>query len=145
MLLYLTASFLHSVPRGGSRKLSPDAVTNVVHGYAHFNDKEEPEEVVPVSSSTKKRTFETKTNEWDEDPFFHAVLHNNDDNSSVMNNVGRKTSHERADEEMFVNFSKKLFHYPRNNEEEVKEEKEKVHEKSTYGLREFIKDSSLME
>lgn len=138
------ASSVHGVPRGGSRHLSPDAVTNVVHGYAHINDKKETEEIVPVKSSTTKKATE-KDDDW-EDPFFHAVLHNNDRSSGVVKNVvSKKESDERVDEEMFVKFSKKVFHYPRSGEKKKDTDENEEHEKITYGLREFIQDSSMME
>lgn len=133
------------MPRGGSRHLSPDAVTNVVHGYAHINDKKDTEEVLPVKSSSTKKKSDTKEKEDDwEDPFFHAVLHNNDRSSdSTVKNVSKKDSDDRVDEEMFVKFSKRVFHYPRNGEKKKVEEDEEKHE--PYGLREFIQDSSMME
>ncbi|KAL7505473.1 hypothetical protein ACHAXN_002969 [Cyclotella atomus] len=130
-----------SVPRGGSRHLSPDAVTNVVHGYAHINDKKDTDEVVPVKSSTAKKA-DTKNDDW-ENPFFHAVLHNNDRSSGVVTNVVNKESNERVDEELFVKFSKNIFHYPRNGEKKQGDADQDKTE--AYGLREFIQDSSLME
>jgi hypothetical protein len=96
---------------------------------------------VPVSSSTKKKA-DTKNDDW-EDPFFHAVLHNNDGDSGVVKNVVNKESNERVDEELFVKFSKKMFHYPRSGEKkEVDADQEKA---EPYGIREFIQDSSMME
>jgi hypothetical protein len=129
-----------SVPRGGSRHLSPDAVTNVVHGYAHINDKKGVEEIVPVKSTKKEKSSDTKDDDW-EDPFFHACIHNNDRDSHVVKNVVSKESDNRIDEEMFVKFSKKIFHYPRNVEQTEGDDQVKA----SYGIREFIQDSSLME
>lgn len=117
-------------------------MTNVVHGYAHINDKKRAEEVVPVkSSTTKEKLSDTKDDDW-EDPFFHACLHNNDKDSDVVKNVVSKTSSDdRTDEEMFVKLSKKIFHYPRSVEKTEEEDQEQI----SYGLRQFIQDSSLME
>ena len=115
-------------------------MTNVVHGYAHINDKKSLEEIVPVKSTEKEKSPDTKDDDW-EDPFFHACIHNNDRDSHVVKNVVSKESDDRIDEEMFVKFSKKIFHYPRNVEQTEGDDQEKA----SYGIREFIQDSSLME
>ena len=127
------------MPRGGSRHLSPDAVANVVHGYAHISDKTADEVVaVKPTKNTKKRTNQDDP---DEDPFFHALLHNNDDDSRVVKNVVNKEFDEPIDEEMFGKLIRKVFHGPQDCDQSKHEDKCKV----TYGLREFIEDSSLME
>ena len=122
------------MPRGGSRHLSPDAVANVVHGYAHIGD--EAADKVVAKKSIKKTVHQDDP---DEDPFFHALLHNNDEDSRVVKNVVDKDSEEPADEEMFVKLSRKMFHYPHDDDQKSETEDQ---DRVTFGLREFIQDSS---
>lgn len=145
--------FLNSVPRGGSRQLYPDAVSNVLHGYAHMKDENKREvvpvkssrpkkEVVPAKSTTNKKTKPvTSEDEWDEDPFFRALLHNNDDDRRVVKNVVSKSSDERVDEEMFSKLSEKILHRFHRDETEEPEKQEKT----TYGIRDLINGSYMME
>lgn len=122
------------MPRGGSGHLAPDAVTNVVHGYAHLNaDKDK--EVLEVKSTSKK----TKHADEDYAPFFHAVIHK--DNKPLVENVVSRS--ERVDEEMFAKLSKKIFHHDDAEKKVEHEEEEKP--KYKYGLRDLLNDSDLME
>lgn len=139
--------FETSVPlvRGGGgaifglnhKDVYPDALANVVHGYAHLDEEhdealEANKEVINVSATTKKVSDE---DDFEEDPFFRVLLHNNDDDSSVVN-VSAKTD-ERVDNELFEKLHDKLFHH----EDEDHAAKEKI----TYGLREFLEDGVLIE
>ncbi|KAL3790146.1 hypothetical protein HJC23_009583 [Cyclotella cryptica] len=118
-----------------------------------MNDKEENEvvpvkstrpkkEVVPAkSTSTKKTKAATSDDEWDEDPFFRALLHNNDDDNRVVENVVNKSSDGRVDEEMFSKLSEKIFHRYHQDETEEPEKKEKT----SYGIRDLLNGSYMME
>lgn len=79
-----------------------------------------------------------QNNDSDEDPFFNALLHNNDEDGRVVKNAVNKDSEEPADEEMFVKLSRKLFHYPHGDDQTKPEDQDRV----TFGLREFIQDGS---
>ncbi|KAL7472814.1 hypothetical protein ACHAXS_013179, partial [Conticribra weissflogii] len=121
------------------KEVYPDAVANVVHGYAHLYDdssrNEETNEVIEVSSTTKKAPF-TSDDDYEEDPFFRVLLHNNDDDDSVVN-VSSKETDERVDNALFEKLHHKVF----DREEKGAVESKKI----SYGIREFLADSAMLE
>eukprot|EP01083_Nonionella_stella_P086876 241539_1 len=129
--------------RGGTmyyHGLYPDALSNVVHGYAEV-DKHTDEEINvihEVKSITTKKDSLITDEDHDEDPFFQALLHNNDDDSRVVNVSNESMNSGRVDDDLFEKFHEKFFAH---HDEDHDEPKEKV----TYGIREFIEDSSLFE
>eukprot|EP01083_Nonionella_stella_P086877 241540_1 len=130
--------------RGGTtyyHGLYPDALSNVVHGYAeidkHTDDKIDA--IHEVKSTASKKDSLLSDDEYDEDPFFHALLHNNDDDKRVVNVSSESTKHMQVDDELFEKLHKKLFsHHDEDHDDEPTE-------KVTYGIREFIADSSMYE
>mmetsp|Transcript_14351 Transcript_14351/g.31099 ORF Transcript_14351/g.31099 Transcript_14351/m.31099 type:complete len:158 (-) Transcript_14351:131-604(-) len=135
--------WFRNVPRGGTmyyNGLYPDALSNVVHGYAEV-DKHNDESINDIhevkSTSTKKDSL-VSDEEYDEDPFFHALIHNNDGDSRVVNASSEPTSSDRVDNELFEKLHGKLFPHHDKDEREPKD-------KITYGIREVLEDSELFE
>ena len=139
------------VPRGGTEHLYPDAVSNVAHAYAHLShDKEAEDEhhVLPVKSTSTKKVPSSKEEvdyhvEDFEDPFFQALLHNNDADSGVVN--VKSASKQRVDEELFSKLDEKISRRHRGEVSEEERKEEVDGKKVTYGLREFLEDSTLIE
>ncbi|KAL7533245.1 hypothetical protein ACHAWF_004420 [Thalassiosira exigua] len=120
-------------------RLYPDALSNVVHGYAELDERtdEEIRHVHEVKLSARKES-PTSEDDYDEDPFFHALLHNNNDRK-VVTSSRKPTKQERLDTELFEKLHDKLFHH--DDGEDQDEHGEKV----TYGLREAMKDVEFFE
>ena len=72
--------------------LYPDAVSNVVHGYAEMDKHtdEEIEAIHEVKTTTNTHDALWSDEDYDEDPFFHALYHNNDAGNSVVNVHAKK-------------------------------------------------------
>lgn len=117
----------------------PDAVANVVHGYAHLYDDsvrtEETNEIIEVASTTKKAPI-TSEDDYEEDPFFRVLLHNNDDDDSVLNVAARETD-DRVDNALFEKLHHKVFDHEKKGDIESN--------KISYGIREFLADSTMLE
>ena len=79
----------------------PDAITNTLHGYADLDKHtdEEIEHIHEVKATLKKPSHHTH---WadeeyeDEDLFFHALVHNNDEHE-VVETVSNKRTKEFDD------------------------------------------------
>lgn len=132
----------NSVPRAGSmyyHGLYPDAVSNVVHGYAEMDKHtdEEIEAIHEVKTTTNTHDALWSDEDYDEDPFFHALYHNNDAGISVVNVSREKASHESVDNEMFEKLHRKFFHHD-VDEDDVGEPMEKV----TYSLQEILQEET---
>ena len=111
----------------------PDAITNVLHGYAEI-DKHTDEEIEHIHEvkTTSRRTKHPRweDNEYEnEDLFFHALVHNNDDvddkDSGVVENVSNRVGRGRFDNDMFEKLNNKLFHHDADTSNK-NESKEKV-------------------
>mmetsp|Transcript_544 Transcript_544/g.1277 ORF Transcript_544/g.1277 Transcript_544/m.1277 type:complete len:103 (+) Transcript_544:366-674(+) len=76
-------------------------------------------------------------------PFFQALLHNNDADSGVVN--VKSASKQRVDEELFSKLDEKIFRRHRGEVSEEERKEEVDGKKVTYGLREFLEDSTLIE
>ena len=119
--------------RGGTtyyHGLYPDALSNVVHGYAEL-DKHTDEEVehlheVQATAGTKTKKHPHWSDEdYDEDPFFHVLYHNNDDIESVET-VSTDPKRGRIDLEMFEKLHHRIFDHDEAVEHETPEEKVSV-------------------
>lgn len=62
----------------------PDAISNVVHGYAEMDKKtdESINTILEVKSTSTKQESLVLDEDYEEDYFSHALLHNNDDHES---------------------------------------------------------------
>ena len=123
----------------------PDALSNALHGYAEMDKHtdEAIDTIHEVKSTTTEKHSLIPDEDYDEDPFLHALLHNNDDDIHITNVSSESTSSERVDEELFAKLHAKLF--PHHKEEhEAKEKEHKAKEKVTYGIREMIEDGNVL-
>ena len=104
-----------SVPRCGETGLYPDAITNALHGYAELDKHTDKEidHIHEVKATTTKTEHHWADKDYeDEDLFFHALVHNNDDDDSQVENVSSKqTSTGRFDCDLFEKLNEKLFHH----------------------------------
>jgi hypothetical protein len=102
----------------------PDALSNVVYAYGHLEDKNKKGEVTNVKSTSSTKTKWSDNNYEEEDHFFHALYHNNDD--KVVTKVSTKKyvgdSEDGEDEAMFERLHDKIFHRRRGSCEEGKDE-----------------------
>ena len=150
-------SYLCSV-RGGSVNyhphdgLYPDAVSNVVHGYAELDKHtdEEVEHIHEVKAATTKKKTAVSDEHYDDDPFFDVLVHNNDDRR--VENVSSESTwtpgappHDRIDKEMFEKLHHKIHDkiFPPHDEDE-KEHKQEPEEKVSY-VHGMIEDSNLFD
>ncbi|KAL7542309.1 hypothetical protein ACHAXR_011653 [Thalassiosira sp. AJA248-18] len=136
--------WFRNVPRGGMgyyHGIYPDALSNVVHGYAEVDKQtDEAIDVIhDVKLSTTKKDSPMTDEDYDEDPFFHALLNNYHDNNSVVNVSSESTSDGRVDVDMFEKLNEKIFH-PHHDEASHKPTK-----KVSFGLREVFEESSFFE
>ena len=111
----------------------PDAITNVLHGYAEIDKHTDEEiehihEVKTTSRRTKKQPHWEDEQYENEDLFFHALVHNNDvddKDSGVVENVSSRVGRGRFDNDMFEKLNNKLFHHDADTSN-TNESKEKV-------------------
>ena len=123
-----------SVPRGGMVPLTglmyPDATTNVLHAYAEL-DKHTDEEIEHIhevkATATKKHHPHWADEDYeDEDLFFHALIHNND-NKFEIHLKPKKSG--RFDNDLFEKLNDKIFHH-----HEAVDDEHKTTEKKTVSL-----------
>lgn len=120
--------------------LNPDALANVVHGYAEI-DKETDDKIKTIHD-VKAVSSERKVSgdeDYDgEDQFYHALMHNNDDKEVVDVSVSNDDDTMRVDEAMFAKLHKKLFVHEDETEDETDGAKNDA--KFTYGAHELFED-----
>ena len=110
----------------------PDATTNVLHAYAEI-DKHTDEEIEHIhevkATATKKHPSHWADEEYeDEDLFFHALIHNNDDKFEI--HLKPKKSG-RFDNDLFEKLNDKIFHH---HHDEASDDEHKTTEKKTISL-----------
>ena len=127
----------------------PDAVTNVLHGYAEVDKHTDEEiehihEVKTASRRTKKKQPHWEDEDYEnEDLFFHTLVHNNDDvddkDSGVVENVSSLVGRGRFDNDMFEKLNNKLFHHDADTSN-TNESKEKVSSHANLHLHDILED-----
>lgn len=140
-------SLSNSVPRGGNMPftgLSPDAVTNVVRGYAEVDmdvDDEDINTIKDVKSTATKKDSLWSDEDYDEDPFFHALYHNNDADDTIINVSSETTKTTmRVDDELFEKFHERFFAH----HDDKKDDHEPT-EKVTLPLRDIFEETNSFE
>ena len=125
----------------------PDAVTNVLHGYAEIDKHTDEEiehihEVKTTSCRTKKKQPHWEDEDYEnEDLFFHTLVHNNDDkDSGVVENVSSRVGRGRFDNDMFEKLNNKLFHHDADTSNTNYESKEKVSSHANLHLHDILED-----
>ena len=124
-----------------------------MHAYAELDKHtdEEIEHIHEVKAASTKKTTAVSDEHYDEDPFFDALVHNNDDRR--VENVSSESTwtpgappHDRIDKDMFEKLHHKIHDkiFPPHDEDE-KEHKQEPQEKISYGIREMIEASDLIE
>mmetsp|Transcript_24915 Transcript_24915/g.59988 ORF Transcript_24915/g.59988 Transcript_24915/m.59988 type:complete len:155 (-) Transcript_24915:461-925(-) len=103
------SGWFKNVPRGGtnlSYGLYPDALTNVVHGHGDAriakNTDDKINAILEVKSTSTEKESLFSDEEYDEDPFFHALLHNNDDGSRAVKNSSTSPEEELCSAMVYI-------------------------------------------
>jgi hypothetical protein len=90
--------------------LSPDALSNVVHGYAEV-DEQTNEAIHDTHHAKRTAKKEPQSGEdYDEDPFFHLHLHNDDDARHFRKGASEVVCDKRVEKDTREQLSHRLQH-----------------------------------